>query len=454
MFCTQEHSAYVNTNTVVLTLVMSMFLFFILYDSNKNNNPLLLVLVCWSLFYYVIRVITLIYTDYSLVLDRCGATAEDVNNSMLLTIASVIILWIVLRHAQKRVQGNVESLQINYKKHYVKKTLIVYWIAFFINVVAEYNLPMAGLALIIRNFILNINDLLYLVLVYIILIWDELEKKDKKNVLLSLLAFVAFITLNGSRAGFYTIFRMLFFVFLALGYKKIRRIYVFGVGLLFPIMIIFFVYSTYMRQMQLQKSSLSEKVALVSDMRSYASQLEKKAIIGPVADRLGFLDYTSEMVVMRDRFKSFINIESEFKSIVDNALTPGFDLFDAPRISNVILNSYEFGKNVISSKIKNSQEDYHSDELTAFGESYVLFGFPFCLFFIGLSGGVFCRVWIKSETMKNEKGIFLKAMCLYLFDVFLSSYGFDWLALDVVCFYITYMIFKTYVFSRQSLTTK
>lgn len=445
-------SSYVNSTTVILSLVLCVVSLFVISDSKKKDNPLLFVLAWWCLFFYVIRIITLNYTDYSVCLKRCGAGVDDVNNGLVLTILCVITLWLVFRSI--KTTRNKAEIDVRYKPGYVRRALIIYWVTFFINVVAEYGLPMSGLASIIRNFILNIFDLLYLLLAYTILIWDRIEKKEKLYMGLSMLAFIAFVTLSGSRSGFYSIFKMLLFVFLALGYKKIKRIYIWGVVALVPVMLAFFIYSTYMRQMGMMESSLQDKVGLIEGAIDKTADLETRVVVSPVFDRIGFIDYTTEMMVSKERFKSFVNVGFEFKSIVDNALSPGFDLFDAPKISNMIDNSYNLSSSKVISKTANSSEDYHSDELTAFGESYVLFGFIGGILFMFIAGILFRNVWNKADKKKNEQGLFQKAICLYLFEVFLSSYGYDWLVLNLICFLLTMIIFNASVFGRAGRLKK
>ena len=438
-------TTYVNEYTMLITSTFGILILFIVRDSKKENNQLLVVLSWWCLFFYIIRVITLNYTDYSNCLKRCDATATDVNIALVIGIISVICLWVFMRFSRCDRSKNTR-LAIRYDHTNVNRALIVYWIAFVINIIAEYELPLSGIASIVRNFILNINDLLYLFLAYVILVWKEIKNKEKKWVLISLVAYVAFVTLNGSRAGFYNIAKMLFFIFLSLGFSNIRKKYIYGLGVLLPVMFAFFIYSSFMRQMNMQKSSLSEKIELVGQASEYAKELDTKLLLGPVFDRIGFLDMTTEMVANSNHLKKYVNFETEFKSIIDNALSPGFDLFDAPKISNIISNSYEFGSNVLFSKTANSKEDYHSDELTAFGEAYLLFNVPLCFVFLSVVGIILHKIWKKAISYNNEKTVFLKSMCLYLFELFLSSYGFDWLMLYIVCFVITYLIYVSYVF--------
>ena len=132
-------------------------------------------------------------------------------------------------------------------------------------------------------------------------------------------------------------------------------------------------------------------------------------------------------------------------SIIDNALTPGFDVFDVPRVSNVIDNSYNFSDNILLKKSKNSAESYHSDELTFYGESVILCGLSFAFIFIAVIGIVLKKYYAKSEFYLDERRFIFKVIVVYLFEVLLSSFGIDWLVLEIVNMAITYIIFERYV---------
>ena len=439
---------YINQSTIWISSVLTAIVYLIIVDYKRNNNPLLLVLAWWTIFFILIRVITLNYTDFSVCLSRSGANSSTINKSLIYIILGTIVLWWSIRIHGKINDGR-GNLTVNYKPTYVKNALIIYWIAFFINVIAEYSLPLAGLASIIRNFILNIFDLLYLLVAYLILVWNKLSKKDKTVTLISLLAFFVFVTLGGSRSGLFSIAKMLFFICLVLGFIKFKRVYLYIIVAIAPLFLFFFLFSTYLRQMNMWDAPTREKIEASSAMMEKSKGLETRVLLGPVFDRIGFLDYATEMVTKKDHFRKIVNISSELKSVVDNAISPGFDIFDAPKISNMISNSYEFGESVVLSKTANSEEDYHSDELTIFGESYLLFGVPLFLVFLFFAGCYFGFLYKKYSKIRNETGVFLMSICVYLFEVFLSSYGLDWLVLNIVCFLLTYFIFKGFVFRRN-----
>jgi len=57
-------------------------------------------------------------------------------------------------------------------------------------------------------------------------------------------------------------------------------------------------------------------------------------LLPKIFDRVGFLDFSSEIIANSKHYSNVINMTSYGKSIVDNIFTPGFDVYDQPKISN------------------------------------------------------------------------------------------------------------------------
>lgn len=446
----EGETEYVNLSVVILASILTAITWFMIKDSRKKQNPLLVVLVLWLLLFVVIRVITLNFTDFSVCLARCGATAKELSDTLFLIIISALALWIGL--SQNCKSETFSYSDVRFKPIYVKRAVVFYWIALFFHLVGSMGIPLlSGIAVIIKNFFININNVLFLFLIYVLLVWNRINRRERIICGVTMISFLLILTIGGSRSGIYSVLKMLVFVALTMGYKTIKKKYAYlGIALI-PIMLFIFVYSTYMRKTSMRDSTTGEKIELISEAADYSKGLDTRVLFGPVFDRVGFLDYAGEMYVQREKFRSFINIGTEIQSIVDNALSPGFDVFDAPKISNLIANYYEYGK-VVFSKSGNSKLSYHSDELTLIGESIVLFGIPLYLVFLFIVGLAFKRAWQRAYRKTNEERFYIRAMILYLFEVLLSSFGIDWFVLDMVSFILTFYIFKWYVYRRESLT--
>jgi hypothetical protein len=167
-----------------------------------------------------------------------------------------------------------------------------------------------------------------------------------------------------------------------------------------------------------------------------------------IYERIGYFDFTCEMVTNKRNLSQVINPLNEIRSIIDNALTPGFDLFDQARMSHLVSKYYVYKRNI--PKTKFMQLNYQSDELTLFGESYLLLPLPINIFFVFLVGLVFRILWIQRGNMSVLKRLIRRAIAIYLFEELLSSYGIDWFILDTICMYITYKIFMNYTTDKKS----
>lgn len=88
--------------------------------------------------------------------------------------------------------------------------------------------------------------------------------------------------------------------------------------------------------------------------------------------RLGYFDFGAEIFAHKKEYQSIFNFNFYAKSIVDNLLTPGFDLFDTPKVTNSLV--FYYGFIGIPSKIYITPDNYQSDQIDIYSEFYSLFG--------------------------------------------------------------------------------
>lgn len=447
VFNTYGTTTYVNLTTIILASLLCILNILILNDSQRNENSFLLVLSFWILFFYIGRVLSLNYTDYSVVLRRFDATPFEINKTLGYGIICILACWIGLHF--KNVQKNkIYKYCLNISPNIISKSLYLYWGALFFEIISRLSIPaISSFAKICNNFILKPQYVLLIISIIIIKNWTKIEKKYRVYYLASVGSFVLELTMGGSRAGLYFIAKMIFYICLALQITRVNIKPLF-IGLMcLPLMIFMFTYSTYMRQMDARNVSLSEKITMINEVATYSQTLPIDKLLAPVFDRIGFLDYTCEMYSNSKSLSKIVNVEQELKSIVDNALSPGFDVFDAPRVGTVITNFYEYGP--IKSKRLSTSLDYHSDELTLFGESYLLFGIPLCFVFLLSLVSYIKKILLKPRNT-IEEDLILHVFSLYLFEVLLSSFGFDWLILEIVCIFMTYKIYFSFVVPKRA----
>lgn len=444
---------YVNKVTIFITISLILIVVLQLFDAKRNENPLLLVLTIWLTLYVILRVFTLQYTDISQTLLIHDASVEDFNNGLLLTTLFTIVMWAGLHynrfHYKKKSDSNHKNSGTN-----VVRALKFYWLSLFIWGVAAINIPLiSGFASILSMYFLYQSAVFFVFLLFVINNWSGLSSKYKLLSILSLLAFALMMTASGSRSGFFLIIRSVLFVVLAMGINKIKIKYLLYLTLFVPVLVVIFMYSTYMRQTGVNiEGSLYDKIELAKRFYNSRDAFISKEMIAPVFTRVGYIDYTVIYVKDKEFYSQIINVSDEVKSVIDNVLSPGFDVFDTPKIS--VMASPWYNDHVKVSKSNISIDDYSSSQFTMVGEYTVLFGIPLCFLFFFLTAFAFRYVWCKSMKSELLSDIIKKTYCLYFLDVLLSSYGLDWFSLDTVCNILTISVFLWFISSGRKKVRK
>ena len=138
------------------------------------------------------------------------------------------------------------------------------------------------------------------------------------------------------------------------------------------------------------------------------------------------------MITNRDKYRVVINPVYYFESVVDNIVTPGFDVFDAPRAANNTISIYN---NFPLLKKSDVDTFYQSDMLTIYGENYVLFGNLGAILACFLMG-FFSKLMFESINMANDLWYYSsRALFFKLYVLSLWSFGLDW-QLGDICFYV------------------
>ena len=438
---------FVNYKTILYSIILSIIVFIQLCDAKKNQNYLLFILSLWLLLYVLLRVLSLIYTDYSLILEENYMGAEDVNTGLITVICGSVVMWLALHYFHIRKDDNVKECKV--APNVVDRALIFYWAGLVINILSSTQIPLIGMiSNILSMYVFSLMPVFFVFSIIVILNWNYLNRSQKIKSILAFISFAAFLTIGGSRGGVFTLLKLVMYTLFALEVCKIKIKYLLGLILVFPIMLFLFAYSTYMRQTGTNiGGNMKDKLALVEVVYNNTENLFAKDVLAPVFNRIGFLDYSTVYIKKRHFYSAVINFPNEAKSVVDNALSPGFDLFDAAKVSNLI-STYTSEKRIVR-KSQLTDDNYESCEFTIFGELAVLFGLPFCLLFLFIFTLMFRSVWVKAKNSRTIYGDFNKAFCLYIFDMFLSSYGLDWIALHLVCLIISIHIFYWFVFTKS-----
>lgn len=442
---------FINQNTVLLNTVLIAISYFVNKDASRQNNPLMAVLLFVMIFHFELRVITLNYFEYSVVLDRATVSPNQLNSALLYIIIAYVILWLSLRRTEKDIVRE-DSSHVVLTKRQTKRILVLLYVCLLLSTAASLGVPGIAQAIgILSTFFFNLEYMMLFALCYFIYNWKNEGLNNK-------LLFIAFVLLNiviftviGKRGQIYTFAIMLFIVLLVFNYNSLKIKYLVFASCLAPLMVLIFSYTTLTRQYGMRSIKVSDAKEMIQIWGEEMDGKDTKIVLAPVFDRIGFLDFSTEMIKNRDYLSKYLNTENYLKSVVDNLLTPGFNLFDMPKMSNVIDKCYEY-KGTPNTKYYHLEDGYYqSDCLTLFGEAFLLFGPILALVFVFIIGRLFSRFYFKKRFTHPINIIWIKACSLFLFYILLYSYGLDWFLISLVSFTINYFIFKRIVGIKNKL---
>jgi hypothetical protein len=258
--------------------------------------------------------------------------------------------------------------------------------------------------------LLTFEVLLLFFLVFVFKYYHVLTRRQKLLIFLLLLAFVVNRTLSGSRAALLTLLFCSFCAWSAVVGRVVlkRKVYI-VLAALIPVAAAFFILGTLAR-------------------KGYSAA--PYSIRDAILDRTGFLDMSVEMIANSYRYRSVVNFGYYFKSIVDSGLTPGFNVFDAPKAANAVSLIYR-NQPELSFQALNAR--YQADMFTVYGEAYALLGFIGGLAGIFVVSFFFQMIYRLLPDRDHFKLAALRAALLYLFYYsFLESCGIDWFVVDIL----------------------
>jgi hypothetical protein len=453
--CTRmEGNEYVNQETMVLGIVLSLQTHIALRFEGRRRNPFIILLAFSMVFYYSLRLLTLSLYPFSVVFDRYPYDASDSNYALIFIIVANVFLYTGFHIV--RINGNYAINSGQWRAgspgRVVFLVLAAIIFAYFSGVYwTEDNIPR------VFNFLtifLSQNIVLLMTLSYYLLFKKSLTKKAAVTLVVLIVTDMVAHTLIGSRGAIVSIIQNYILVTLAIASRvQLRRKYfILGIAL-FPVVMALlvgsFAISTYNRANRDSAASLdlSRAVELARESSSALSVDSTLDTVVPlIAARAGFFDFSAEIIAHRDEYSSVINLSSYAKSIIDNILTPGFDVYDQPKISNAL--QFVYGEMGSPSK-EQAAEEYHSDQLGIYGEFYALFGYASLPLFF-LVAYLLKRTYVGMRSANPFVLTMKRVIVLFVFVRMLDSYGFDWTILETLPLVVAIYIYRYFFFSKPA----
>jgi len=168
-------------------------------------------------------------------------------------------------------------------------------------------------------------------------------------------------------------------------------------------------------------------------------------VLPPVLARAGFFDFSAEMIAHRDQYGTVVNLPAYAKSLIDNLLTPGFDVFDQPKMSNALRFLY-LGRGTPSKAV--AAEEYHSDQLGIYGELYTLFGWASLPLFF-LVPYLLKRSFVRARAVNPFTLALKRVVILLIFVKLIDSFGIDWIIVEMVPYVLAVTLYSVVFSSRR-----
>lgn len=454
VFTQAEHHPYLDQTTIALAVVLGVQTHVALTIERRRRDPFVLLLAFEMVFYYSFRIFTLTLYPFSNVFDRYSYSAADSNYALVFILLANVFLYagFFLAHSSRCAEG-IDSRGWRATSPLAAVALLVAAILFgyFSNSYwNEGNVPrvFGFLVLILAPSVVVLMALTYYFLY---------RRSLRRGVAFAIAALIALEiivhTLVGSRSAIVGFILTAMMVVLAInGRIAFTRRFVAGGVLLMPVLVVLlvaaFAISTYNRAAKELGTSLEvgRAVQLAQQFSERAPESSRlDVLVPPIAARAGFFDFSAEIIAHRDQYRGLFTLGTYGRSIVDNILTPGFDLYDQPKIANALQFVYRgWGT---PSKAQ-SVESYQSDQIGLYGEFYALFGYLSLPLLLVLAWTL-KRAYARTHSTNPLVFALQRLVLLFIFLHTLDSFGFDWTAAEVVPLVIAMVLYKFFFGSRR-----
>jgi hypothetical protein len=427
---------YVNQETIYLGALLCAQTYVALLIERKRRDPFVILLAFSMTIYYSLRILTLSVYPFSVVFQRFGYDAGDSNYALIFILTANVALYGGFYSVRIGDRLRVDST--GWKAVMPGRVVAVLLAAIVfgylsVGVFDEDALPRI---VSVASIFLTPGITVLMVLSYFFVYRQSLSRRFAVSVAILLGIEMAIHTLLGSRSALVGFLQNCLYVALALaGCISFRRKYLMlglaALPLIVLLLVASFTISTFNRANKESGGNFDLQQALALSQQSGAlmsPEMGLDLILPPIFSRAGFFDYSAEIIAHREEYQSILNLSSYGKSIVDNVLTPGFDVYDQPKMSNALQFAY-FGWGTPSKA--QVTEFYQSDQLGIYGEFYALFRYWCLPLLCGLAYGV-KRIFVGLKGANPFMLVAKRAVLLFIFMKLVDSFGVDWVMLETL----------------------
>jgi len=448
LYSTAGGNEYIDLYTLLLLCVFGVQNILILLHERKKRNPLITVLMLVNLVYYMGRIVTLLYEPWSVTLGGDVFTANDLNYALLfILLANTAIFFGLIAPTKKG-----KSIINNCEETRYSSPLIVIIILLMMIIISLFGLLkfefIGRIAGFITVFLVNIQIVLLLTILYIIINYKKISKIYLTILITLIIFYVLSHTLMGSRQAIILVIILWLFVKLSIESRVAitKKMIVLSVAIV-PTALFVFTLATFIRSSIPSTDAGSigkERINILIDYEGPKGSIEKYLL--PIFDRIGFLDYSTDVIRNSNKYSDIINFPYYIESIVDNTLTPGFDIFNTIRVSWA---APYVSKGFSIPTREDVIDAYQSNQITVYGEHYVLFGGYASLIILFCVSYLFQNIYLRVNRRNTFPYLFYRSLVILIFYYWLNSYGIDWLFMDLITMLISICLLKNFYYVRK-----
>ena len=446
---------FINFYSIILLFFFAVLNVGILSYEKRKKTPFLIILVLLVTFFYMLRIVTLNYLPASgSFLVRSSVTVDELNYALLFILFSNISMFLgfcfgrshmPLSHTDKK--GEIIFFKLN-----------VIIVLFFLSMVIPQYLLIAGRLIgYIRAILLNNTAVLLLVMTSTIFYYKKISLINRVILSIFFLSCILIQTLSGSRGGLLTIGILLLISTLVVKQKiLISKKVIIILLIIVPIGFCFFAFATLKRQLSMTNIFSEQQFEIVEkyNILTIKSLMDKTLI--NISRRVGFLDYSTELIVNRQKFAPVINGKYYVRSIIDNVLTPGLgtSIFGTEKVlkASIAIPYLRKGRAIPSRNERLQWGEYQSDQMGIYGESYVLFYGYLALIALFFYAFFLQRIYIKLNSLDTFTSYYFKAVLLCFFYLSMNSFGTDWISFDIITICISSLLLAKFCIKKNKIS--
>lgn len=427
---------YMDRATVGLGLVLCLQTYVALRFERRNPDPFVLLAAYVLTIFYSLRLYTLALYPVQAVFLRYPYGPADSNHALLFILVANVFLYAGLYWPRLKPARRSPTVVSTAKRPRVMFVLFAVSVVFGLFI--QNQLPAAVQAPVglVYNSFLTPNLILIVLATYVITYRQGLPRLYVLGIVAAAALLAGLQTLGFSRSGLLTLFEQALILILATAPMiRIPRKYMYVGFVLLPLVITVavdvYALSTITRRNKGDRGGdLAERVELMRESRrALEDDGSADGLVGQAFSRAGYFDYSAEIIAHRQEYSRVFTFRNYAASIVDNLLTPGFDVFDMTRISASL--KYVYSGWVGDFSRREEQRGGHSDQFGLYGEMYALVGYGACVVIFAMAF-VVKRAFRGMRSAAPHIHALKQVLVLQLFLRQMNSFGMDWVLLDLV----------------------